>query len=459
MTSDTYHVYSAHPYLHPAVGIPDALVLLVDEASCSLYDLPGTVTACLNAGLHMFGELLREGVVSRLRLRRRHKKALRRTLQRWLQKRGGKIMRQPTKAESKTLLRLAADTAACSAVLHEERSLLQAMTWDNAASSDTKILDLRGACSNLHPLAPALMSTALTHGNHIMVRLLRDHVALDGIVQAHLTSITNSAAPEQPFLDAVIETMREPAALLRHAVLHGSTSAVAERQGARRGRPVVVKAPAPSCFSDGACDAVRTCAPTRPRLLFLSNPCSAGRLLPARAHAVHVWSVPGAAAAWRARAPLAPQRGHRPRPRPPHRPASSWRQTAAARHAAARLRLRQGGAGRAPRRHSAEVAARGGAAARRAGRPHHRGPARRAVERLAAGGGRRRRLADAGGLLDRLVALWTRGTHHVGVRVGTAGSAQRGGAAARASARGDAIPNPNLTPTSSASPKYGRCCG
>ena len=53
MTSDTYHVYSAHPYLHPAVGIPDALVLLVDEASCSLYDLPGTVTACLNAGLHM----------------------------------------------------------------------------------------------------------------------------------------------------------------------------------------------------------------------------------------------------------------------------------------------------------------------------------------------------------------------------------------------------------------------
>ena len=120
MTSDTYHVYSAHPYLHLAVGIPDALVLLVDEASCSLYDLPGTVTACLNAGLHMFGELLREGVVSRLRLRRRHKKALRRTLQRWLHKRGGKIMRQPTKAESKTLLRLAADTAACSAVLHEE---------------------------------------------------------------------------------------------------------------------------------------------------------------------------------------------------------------------------------------------------------------------------------------------------------------------------------------------------
>ena len=109
MTSDTYHVYSAHPYLHLAVGIPDALVLLVDEASCSLYDLPGTVTACLNAGLHMFGELLREGVVSRLRLRRRHKKALRRTLQRWLHKRGGKIMRQPTKAESKTLLRLAAD--------------------------------------------------------------------------------------------------------------------------------------------------------------------------------------------------------------------------------------------------------------------------------------------------------------------------------------------------------------
>ena len=31
-------------------------------------------------------------------------------------------MRQPTKAESKTLLRLAADTAACSAVLHEERA-------------------------------------------------------------------------------------------------------------------------------------------------------------------------------------------------------------------------------------------------------------------------------------------------------------------------------------------------
>ena len=157
MASDTSDLYHSHPYLHPGVPLPAALVLLADETSFDVDASAAACKACSVAGITTFGPLLREGAVARLRLRSRHKKDLRRSIHVWKRRH----MRPPTKGETQSLWRLAKDGAAC------ERTRLaghsNSLTWAHGARGAT-VLDLSDGdedSRSREPLGLALLRTAL----------------------------------------------------------------------------------------------------------------------------------------------------------------------------------------------------------------------------------------------------------------------------------------------------------
>lgn len=239
-------IYAAHAFLHPGVPVAAALRLLVDE--CSEANLSqatdGIARACHHASLTTFGDLLREKDMSSVRVRPRHRKALRRAVVSWKRRH----MRLPTKAEHAALFRLAKSTAAAEAVVAYSAgtstaappgaTLKAALTWRAQVERGvTNLLLLavplgdggtarrqgtREALGSREAVGVSLLRTAIEHNNHAMVLLLREQVTVDDLLAAgaHLPLVSAG-----PLLDALIATARSPAALLGHAVRHWTVSA------------------------------------------------------------------------------------------------------------------------------------------------------------------------------------------------------------------------------------------
>lgn len=240
------NTYDEYPCLHPGVPLDPALLLLSDQAD-ALIDVDVAkyiVRPCTKAGVHSFGDLLRQDMAA-LRIRPRHKKPLRRALDVWKTKQ----MRPPTKAETGALFRLAKDSRAAEDLLLADDSavpspsgsaLKRLLSFTSVAARGATMLDLLrpvalpGSTSTPEgsALGVSLLRTAIGHGNHAMVRLLRDHVTIDAVLAGGrgagdgLVALGLPTVSAGPLLDALLETALAPAAILAHAVRHWTASAV-----------------------------------------------------------------------------------------------------------------------------------------------------------------------------------------------------------------------------------------
>ena len=223
-------VYSRYPHLHPSVPLGAALMLFEDEYRPE--HRPCIRRACERAGLHTFGDLLRQDL-SRFRLRPRCKKQLRLALCHWKQRQ----MRFPTKAEVSALFRMAKSPGKAEAELAADESKLKGLlSWTSVTTRGATVIDLLSVSDagfrffgqrGEEALGISLLKTAIRCGNHAMVRMLSDHVVFDDLLageemQAGGLPLVSAG----PLLDAFRETAHAPATLLAHAVRYWTMSAV-----------------------------------------------------------------------------------------------------------------------------------------------------------------------------------------------------------------------------------------